>query len=322
VGPFRLEISVPSGEANGVYDPNYLRNLARFEQWVSAQSHVVHVSSIVPLLKRFNRAMHGGDETEYRLPESRQLAAQYILLYELSLPFGRDLTSTISLDKASSRVTVILDEVTAEDIRQISDRTAGWFAENMPQETRAMVTGTAVIFARLAKRNIIAMLWGTGIAFAVIALVLVLALRSPRLGALSLIPNVLPVLVTFGLWAVFVGQIGIIASIIAASSMGLIVDDTVHILAKYRRARVIEGLAPADAVRYVFSHVGTAIWGTSVILIGGFMVLNLSAFALNEELGLLTAMTIGIALVMDLTLLPALMIIFGEMRENAIARRK
>lgn len=316
VGPFRLEVSVPSGEANGIYKPAYLEHLAAFEAWLARQPHVEHVSSIVPLLKRINRSMHGGDEAYYRLPEDRELVAQYILLYELSLPYGRDLTTTISLDKASSRVTIILDAVTAEDIRQISARITGWFADNTPLEMHTTPTGTAVIFATLAKRNIIAMLWGTGIAFALIAVILVVALRSPLLGALSLIPNGLPVLITFGLWAVFVGEIGIIASIIAATSMGLIVDDTVHILSKYHRARVTHKQSPEDAVRYVFAHVGTAIWSTSVILIGGFLVLTLSAFALNEQLGLLTAMTIGIALIMDLTLLPAMMVIFGKRRNE------
>ncbi len=162
------------------------------------------------------------------------------------------------------------------------------------------------------------MLWGTAVAFVVIALILVFALRSPALGLLSLIPNSFPVLITFGLWATFVGQIGIIASVIAATSMGLIVDDTVHILSKYRRARLVEHLSPRDAVRYVFAHVGTALWGTSATLVAGFLVLTLSAFQLNQQLGILTSVTIANALVMDLLLLPGLLIMFAEVRRRML----
>ncbi|MBD3647756.1 MAG: MMPL family transporter, partial [Pseudomonadales bacterium] len=188
------------------------------------------------------------------------------------------------------------------------------FKDNTPEEWHTEPTCTAAIFAHLARRNIIAMLTGTSIAFFVIAFVLMVALKSPTLGLLSLVLNGWPVLMTFGIWAVLVGQIGIISSVIAATSMGLIVDDTVHILSKYRRARAVEGLSSVDAIRYVFAHVGTALWSTSVILISGFLVLTLSAFELNEQLGILTAMTIGSALFMDLTLLPALLMVSSELK--------
>jgi predicted RND superfamily exporter protein len=137
-------------------------------------------------------------------------------------------------------------------------------------------------------------------------------LRSVRLGLVSLIPNFIPVLITFGLWGAFVGEIGIIASIVTATSLGLIVDDTVHVLSKYNRARRERGLNVHDAIRFSFSRVGTALWVTTLILVAGFSVLYFSPFKLNADLGLFTAITLAVALVMDFLLLPPLLMLIDE----------
>ncbi|NIS80526.1 MAG: RND family transporter, partial [Anaerolineales bacterium] len=113
------------------------------------------------------------------------------------------------------------------------------------------------MFAYLTERNIRTMLRGTALAFLLIAATLVIALRSIRLGLISLIPNFIPVLITFGLWGAFIGEIGIIASVITATSLGLIVDDTVHILSKYNRAKIEHCINTHESIRFTFSHVGT-----------------------------------------------------------------
>jgi predicted RND superfamily exporter protein len=151
------------------------------------------------------------------------------------------------------------------------------------------------------------MLYGTALAFLLIAATLIIALRSVRLGLISLIPNFFPVMITFGLWAIFVGEIGIIASVITATSLGLIVDDTVHVLSKYGRAKREHRLSTHDAVRFSFSHVGTALWVTTVILVAGFAVLGFSPIKINSDLGILTAVTVSLALVLDFLLLPPLL---------------
>jgi predicted RND superfamily exporter protein len=139
-----------------------------------------------------------------------------------------------------------------------------------------------------------------------------ITLWSVRLGLISLIPNFLPVMITFGLWGVFVGEIGFIAAFITATSLGLIVDDTVHILSKYNRARREHGLNVHDAVRFTFSNVGTALWMTTLILVAGFAVLILSTLKFNVDLGIFTAITLTIALVMDFLLLPPLLMFMDK----------
>jgi len=193
----------------------------------------------------------------------------------------------------------------------------------MPPAMQAKATGTIVMFVNLAMRNIISMLSGTALAFLLISLTLIIALRSIRLGLISLIPNFLPVLITFGLWAIFVGEIGIIASMITATSMGLIVDDTVHILSKYHRGKREQGLGSHDAIRYSFSHVGKALWVTTVIMIAGFSVLAFSSYKLNVDMGILTATAVGVALALDFLLLPTLLMFMDKDKQcNCITCRE
>ena len=152
------------------------------------------------------------------------------------------------------------------------------------------------------------MLWGNLLAVILIAAIMIFALRSFKLGALSLLPNAVPILMTFGLWALLVGKVGMAAATVSASSLGIIVDDTVHFLTKYLRARRENGLDAAGAVRYAFRTVGVAIITTTLILTAGFLVLAWSTFRINFELGLLTAIAIVFALLTDFFLLPSLLL--------------
>ncbi|NOZ11571.1 MAG: MMPL family transporter [Gammaproteobacteria bacterium] len=311
-GPYVLEFSIESGETGGISEPEYLKQLESFTVWLRAQPEITHVNSLIHVMKRLNKSMHGDDPGWYRLPDRRELAAQYLLLYEMSLPYGLDLNSQINLDKSATRLTVTLDTLPQKQIIEVIERTESWLAENMPPPMQAKATGTIVMFVNLAMRNIIGMLGGTALAFVLISLTLVLALRSIRLGLISLIPNFLPVLVTFGLWAIFVGEIGIIASMITATSMGLIVDDTVHILSKYHRAKREHSISTHDAIRYSFSHVGKALWVTTLIMIAGFSVLAFSSYKLNVDMGVLTVMAVAVALAMDFLLLPVLLMFMDK----------
>jgi predicted RND superfamily exporter protein len=165
----------------------------------------------------------------------------------------------------------------------------------------------SIMFSHIGARNIRSMLGGTTLALVLISLILIIALRSLRIGLISLVPNLVPAAMAFGLWGLLVGQVGLALSVVAGMTLGIVVDDTVHFLSKYLRARREEGLSPEDAVRYAFHTVGTALWTTSVVLVAGFLVLTYSPFEINSAMGLLTAITIGLALLADFLLLPTLL---------------
>lgn len=308
-GVYLIEFSLEAGEAEGVNDPAYLEALGRFSSWLREQPEVRHVTSYADIARRLNMNMHADDPAWYRLPEERELAAQYLLLYELSLSFGLDLNDRIAVDKSATRVTATLSEMPTSQIRDFLDRSRDWLDTQTRPGIDAEPTGPAVMFAYISQRNIESMLRGNSLAIVLIAAVMMLALRSVGLGALSLIPNALPILAAFGVWALTVRQVGMSAATVSATSLGIVVDDTVHFLAKYVRARREKGLDRGAAVRYAFETVGTAIVSTTVILAVGFSVLALSSFRINAQMGMLTVITIALALLMDLLLLPALLLI-------------
>lgn len=307
-GVYQLEWSVPAAEAGGVNDPGFLAMLEDFAAWLRAKPHVEHVQTLSDLQRRLNRNMHGDDPAHDRLPGNRELAAQYLLLFEMSLPYGLDLNNQINVDKSAVRVVATTENITTSELRAIDDAANAWLSERHAPAAGISATGPAVMFAYIFTRNIEGMLTGTLAAFLLISGALIIALRDLRLGLISLVPNLLPAAIAFGLWSVFVGEVGLAASVITATSLGLIVDATVHFLSKYQRARRANGATAPDAVRYAFRTVGTALWVTSAILIAGFGVLALSGFRINEHLGLLTAVAIAAALVIDFLLLPALLL--------------
>jgi hypothetical protein len=168
-------------------------------------------------------------------------------------------------------------------------------------------TGLSVMFSHISERNIKSMLGGTTFALVMISGILMFALKSFKMGMISLVPNLAPATMTFGFWGLVVGEIGMAVSVIAAITLGIVVDDTVHFLSKYTRARREMGLSSAEAVRYSFRTVGVALVTTSVIVAAGFLVLTQSGFKINSSLGLLTAITIAFALMADFLFLPPLL---------------
>jgi predicted RND superfamily exporter protein len=310
-GIYHIEYSLNSGETGGISDPRFLEKVEAFAQWYRQQSHVLHVNTITDIMKRLNRNMHGDDDEWYRLPDQRDLSAQYLLLYEFSLPFGLDLNNQINVKKSATRFTVTLESISTQQLLEIEERAKAWLEENAPG-MGMNGTSPAIMFAHIGNRNIISMLKGTTLALIMISVILIFALRSLRIGGISLIPNLVPVGMAFGLWGVFVGEVGLALSVVAGMTLGIVVDDTVHFLSKYLRARREKSMDRENAVRYAFSTVGTALWVTSVVLMVGFGILAFSHFQLNAGMGLLTAITLGLALVADFLFLPPLLINFGE----------
>jgi predicted RND superfamily exporter protein len=288
-GMYPIEFSLPAETSGGVSDPEYLAYLQDFTEYLRAQPEVAHVYSFADIMKRLNKNLHSDDQAYYRLPEDRELAAQYLLLYELSLPYGLDLNDRINIDKSATRVTATLGDVNSIKTRQFLANTDDWMTTNLPDWMQTSPTSAQVMFTYIAERNVSNMVTGTIVAIAAISLILMLALRSFRLGLLSLIPNGLPILTTFGVWALIVGEVGFSVATVASISLGIIVDDTVHLLSKYVRARSERGGTAADAIRYAFKNVGIAIVVNTAILAVGFLVLLTSSFKINVDMGLLTA---------------------------------
>ena len=311
-GLYSISYALGAGTSGGISEPAYLEKLDEFANWYRQQPEVLHVSSLSDTMKRLNKNLHGDDPAWYRIPDRRDLAAQYLLLYELSLPYGLDLNNQINIDKSATKLDVSLRSISSNQLIALEDRAQRWLEENAPESMRVHGASPAVMFSHIGKRNIRSTLTGTTIALVLISAVLILALRSWKIGLISIVPNLVPAGMAFGLWGLIVGQVGLALSIVTGMTLGIIVDDTVHFLSKYLRARREKSMSAADAVRYAFHTVGSALLTTSVVLVAGFLVLTRSPFELNAGMGLLTAITISLALLADFLLLPALLMLFDN----------
>jgi predicted RND superfamily exporter protein len=314
-GMYPIEYSIPANGPGGISEPEYLEKLEAFTEFLRAQQHVTHVYSISDIMKRLNRNMHADSDDFYKIPDDRDLSAQYLLLYELSLPYGLDLNDRINVDKSATRVTATIDRATSAETRAFFSDVDTWMQDNLPHYMQAKPTSAAVMFTYISERNMENMVVGTILAIAAIAVIMMFALRSVRLGTLSMVPNGLPILTTFGAWALLVGEVGFSVATVASISLGIIVDDTVHWLSKYVRARDERGLSVEDSIRYAFHNVGMAIIVNTIILAAGFFVMTTSAFKMNVDLGLMTILSIAGALILDFLFLPALLL-FGRNKEQ------
>jgi predicted RND superfamily exporter protein len=303
-----IEYSLGAGESGGISNPEYLKKLEEFADWYRQQPGVMYVSTLTDTMKRLNKNMHGDKESYYRLPEQRDLSAQYLLLYELSLPFGLDLNNQINIDKSSTRFTAILESISTQHALDLENSAQEWLKKNAPPEMASHGASPLIMFSHIAMRNIDSMMVGTLAALLLISAILIAVLKSFKLGLISTVPNLVPMFMTFGIWGWFVGEIGLAVSVVAPVALGIIVDDTVHFLSKFRRARMELGKSTEEAVRYSFHTVGTALFLTSVILVCGFLVLTFSGFRMNVQLGFMTTISILCALLADFLFLPALLL--------------
>ena len=316
-----LEYSLEAPEEGGITDPRFLAEIARFAEWFEAEPSVRHVSVVTDTFKQLNQSMHGDDPSAYRIPASKELAAQYLLLYELSLPLGLDLNNQMDTSRSATRVTVSATTLYSKDLLALNQRASAWLDENTAHIARYSGTGPSALFAYIGQRNIRAMLIGTLLVLIAISVILLVALKSLRLGLISIVPNLLPAIVGFGVWGFTVGQISLSLSVVAAMTIGIVVDDTVHFLAKYRRARQALGKDPEQAVHYAFETAGRALFTTTLVLVSGFLIFAASPFIPTAQVGVLTSMIIATALIADLSLLPALLLAVDRNRPASAKTR-
>ena len=150
------------------------------------------------------------------------------MLYELSLPQGLDLNNRIDTARSGTRMTVTAITLPSREVLELNARAEAWLQSNAPNIAQVSSSGPALLFAHIGQRNIRAMLLGTAVALLGISLVLLAALRSLRLGLLSIVPNFVPAIMGFGVWGLMVGQVGLALSVVVAMTIGIVVDDTVQ----------------------------------------------------------------------------------------------
>jgi predicted RND superfamily exporter protein len=306
-GLYTIDFDFKAKPGSTISDPEYLQALDKFSQWLRQQEHINNVHSYTDIIKRLNQNMHGGDPSYYRIPDSQEEAAQYLLLYELSQPFGADLNDLVQPDKSATRLIVNIPSFDSIKVIALREKIKVWVEQNMPSYMHYSGEGLAVMWVFLGAEAFYTSMEGALFALFLISVILTIVFKSFRYGLISLIPNLLPAGIGYGAWYMISGNLDMGQMMVLSITIGIVVDDTVHFLSKYIRAKREFSNSSEDAIRYAFKHVGAPLWITTIVLVLGFALLISSSFQPNSNLGMLTALILTAALALDFFLLPPLL---------------
>lgn len=313
-GPMTFEIITDSKVESGIHDPDFLKTVELFSlDFAREFKDVRHISSLLNVVKRFHVVMHNGDEAYNKVPESKNLIAQYLLLYTLSLPQGMSINEKIDVTEQYLRVTASINMMYASEYVEVIQWIENWWGRT---PYRVAVKGQNALFTYMYKNVTNTIIHSISIAVALVTLLMLISFRSFKVMIVSMIPNLLPLVFVVGLmgWLKIFIDIGVAVS--GAVIIGVAVDDTIHFLVKYREARR-SGKDLKQALEYMITISGAAIVFTTVILTASFSVLMFSDFLPSYNFALITISALIVALLADLLLLPALFSVVERRRLTA-----
>ncbi len=314
VGFHTMQYNIKSDAADRVKDPRYLKFLEDFSNWMLAQKgEVQQVMSLADVIKNLNQVMHGGDKSYYKIPENQKLVAQYLLLYELALPQGLDLTNMVNVDKSASRMIVTLKNLTNNEMLLLADRAQDWVNKNAPKFiTSARDAGATLAFSRVTIANIWSMIEGELVTIAAICILMGMLFRPAIVGFISILPNFMPAFCGLGLWGLTYQEVGMAVSSVFGLTLGIAIDDTIHFLSHYMEARREQRMSNTDALLKSFEESAPAVLATSVILMAGFGITILSQLNMNVHFAILTVWIFFFAMLGDYFLLGPLLLLFDR----------
>ena len=295
-----------------VSDPDFLKILDKFSVWLEEREQVNHVTSLANNMKNLNKSMHGDDPEWKKIPENADLSAQYLFFYEMSLPMGLDLNSSISQDRKSTKISATLKDMSANEFKEFNNEVLGYLRQNNLENMISEPSSFRVIFTYMVEAIVNSLLYGLFIGILLITLIIGLFFRSYLLPALSIFPNILPIGMGFGLWGLFVGDVGFMVAVGMGSTLGVIVDFTVHFLSKYELARKEFKKSVEESVIYSFETVGFALIIMTVVLALGFSVLNLVTFIPIQDFAKFSVICFIGGLIINFLFLPNLLMKFDK----------
>ena len=313
----KLSVTFPvnflaTNEEGQVSDPDFLEILDKFSVWLEEREQVNHVTSLANNMKNLNKSMHGDDPEWKRIPENADLSAQYLFFYEMSLPMGLDLNSSISQDRKSTKISATLKDMSANEFKEFNNEVLGYLQQNNLENMISEPSSFRVIFTYMVEAIVNSLLYGLFIGILLITLIIGLFFRSYLLPALSIFPNILPIGMGFGLWGLFVGDVGFMVAVGMGSTLGVIVDFTVHFLSKYELARKEFKKSVEESVIYSFETVGFALIIMTVVLALGFSVLNLVTFIPIQDFAKFSVICFIGGLIINFLFLPNLLMKFDK----------
>jgi predicted RND superfamily exporter protein len=279
--------------------PEWLHEVAAFQEWLVEQPEIGGSTSVVQYLEVLNEALGEEDVPTRTLPSTASGVAQLLL-------FGGNEELDVLIDRAHQVITILVrsTETETREFDKLAKRIDRRLSE-LPSGMTGHTTGNAILLTRSADRISRGQAISLVAACGMIGLLLIGYFRSLWLGLFALLPNVVPVVLYFGLLGWSGTTLNNSTALMGSIVLGIAVDDTLHLLVEYRRALRANG-DPERAVREALLHIGRAITCTTVAVCCGLLVVGASALRNQAEFGILGATTLAIAWLVDVTFTPAL----------------
>ena len=310
-----LAYSIHSGSYYGITEPGFLAEIDKFSLWLEGQPEASFVRSYTDFLRSANRSDHDDDEAFDVLPQDKLQLIDYLVGYQLIQEIEPNLESIFNTDYSAIKLVVGTSNLSNRELLDFNDRIDAWIVANVDPTFEVMHADNSILYARLDRAISVELLTGFSLSFLLITLTLLVGLRSIRYGLLSIMPNLFPATIVFGFWGLFVGELSPYIMMLFSISIGIVVDDSVHVLSKYISARK-EGKIPEQAVQYSLDKAGSAITITTLSLAFGTILLVFSNTFYFQNVALLLTPIIVVALLLDLLFLPPLLVKFDNWLEK------
>lgn len=307
-GSITLEVVIDTHHENGLYNPkvlNKIEKVSRYLDNVQTQDFFVgKTMSLVDVLKETNKALNENRAEFYTIPQDQDLIAQELFLFENS--GSDDLQDFVDSSFSKARITVKLPYVESLGYNKFLHEWQRYFDQEFAGIATVSFTGISPLLAIIMEKAINSSALSYVIAFGLISMMMMLLVGNVKIGLISMIPNMLPILFLSTVMVIFDMPLDMFTMLIGAIALGLAVDDTVHFMHNFRRYE-LEYNDVDKAVRLTLMGTGRAIVVTSLVLSVGFLVLLFASMSSMFNFGVLTATAIFIALLADFFLVPAIM---------------
>ena len=302
-GIFPLEVVVQSSRPGGIKNPQFLREVDEFREWIVSQKYIHQEISALTTIKKMHQVFNQDNPEYHSLPEDPALIAQLLFTYNLSVPAGRNLNDRISTDQTKLRLTFMTEHLDSKNGNQ--------FYQHIEEQAKQRgleitITGKRYLWHSLNQKVVFSFVKSLFFALILVSIILSLVLKSVKLGLLSLIPNIIPIVSGSLFLSLLSRPLDIGSSIVASIVLGIAVDDTIHVMTNYQRY-LTQSQNPKNALIRLFSETAPALVITTSILCLSFACFLLASFIPNQNIGILLCLSLLLALICDLTLLPLIL---------------
>jgi hypothetical protein len=316
-GTQSMQVVFDTHQENGLYEPAFLKLLDESEDYIENlrvnTTGARQAISILSVVKETHKALNNGDEAFYAIPPTREAVAQELFLFENG--GADDIADFTDSTFRLARISVMLPWTNAigyqEYVETLDAGLEALIEKHGLENVSVKTTGVMAIFGNTLQALLSSTMKSYALAFVMVGLLMCLLMGSVRRGALALIPNIMPIMLTLGMMGWFNLPLNMLTSILGCIMIGIAVDDTIHFMHHFRKYATSEPNTRI-AVHQALESVGRALVFTSIVLVGGFIVHVFGEFHSSRHFGILLSFAIIMALLANLVLAPALMALFWK----------